>query len=121
MFFEERGYTMIPKGHTIPFGLSLYVGVNGWSISIRRVDGKTENSFCAFHNKPVLGKDIRDFVPNYAKLNWQEINKSLLGYYEVTAEDGLYRINLIRHDQNLTKDKMLQEFLDFMESTVEGN
>ena len=106
---------MNAKGFVLIGGRTLFVGYEGksWSIEIRRLDGKPEPSFYEFHKKDMTKEQIKAFIPNPEQLRWEEIKDELFGTELAAVDDG-YRINLIRHDKNLTTEKMKEEFLELL-------
>jgi hypothetical protein len=84
-------------------------------MSIRKVDGSSDNGFSARHGQPIQNSDVARYIPNWRTLQWSNIRESMLSHSESYAKDGTYKINVAApRDSNLSHQQVIQEFLKFM-------
>ena len=97
-------------------GNSLYVNFEAyeWSIRICRTDHQEDERFFSLNNKEVTPEQIREFVPNWEKLDWKNggfkdrCNADFI-------QDGDYKLYLVLFENaSISADNAIEQFKCFM-------
>lgn len=111
---------MKAEGFTTPKEGSLVCSIPGadWYFTIRRSDERTHIPFSEFNKKEVKGTDISTrYLPNWEKLQWQEIKRRSIGFNESVAKDVEFKVIVHSTDKgSKTHKEVVEAFLDFMHS-----
>ncbi|MBW7988584.1 MAG: hypothetical protein FVQ84_00970 [Planctomycetes bacterium] len=87
-----------------------------WQIQIRHTDNKSDNQFLDLNQEEVSPDQIREFVPNWENLVWQQAGLEHISK-EVLIQDGDYKLHLIWLIETSVEpdmEKAVQEFKAFM-------
>jgi hypothetical protein len=85
-----------------------------WHVVLSRNDLLCDNRFLACNNKIVLPQNIRQFLPNWNSLVWNEIDSGVS--QKCCAVDGDIKVSMAMKKHGVkTKEQIIREFLETLE------
>jgi hypothetical protein len=105
------------KGEAMLMSQSLTAAAEDWYLSIRRVNGKSDPKFNAYHDQQIAPSAIATFVPNWKSLEWNEIRESMFSRAESYAKDAEYKVNVAARAEgsSLSHEQVRSKFIEFMQ------
>jgi len=106
---------MISNGYCHEEGACLSISSErDWHIKIRRTDHQPDKRFAHYHGKPVDGRDLKQFIPNWEALDWQP-GSSISDTQQMSAIDGEFAVALVMNkDCELSNGQIVKEFNEFI-------